>query len=82
MPQYLIRVNGRLPDDLLEGFENLAVAPQGVQTVLYGDLADQPALAGILDRLAELGIVVVEVFQVPAGSGQPDEPSAPRSQFG
>jgi hypothetical protein len=65
MDQYLIRVDGRLPDDALKGFESLSVVPQGVQTVLSGDLPDQAALAGILDYLTELGIVIVDVVKVP-----------------
>ena len=87
MHQYLIRVEGRMPDDALDDFVNLSVAPQGVQTVLYGDLPDQAALTGILDRLADMGVMVVEVLQVPAAGGRPEqreanEPPTPRGQFG
>lgn len=72
MHQYVIRVDGRLPDDALTGFESLSVAPQGVQTVLSGDLPDQAALAGILDYLTGLGVEIVEVLQVPARRDEPD----------
>ena len=72
MHQYVIRVDGRLPDDALTGFESLSVAPQGIQTVLSGDLPDQAALAGVLDYLNGLGVEIVEVLQVPARSDEPE----------
>ena len=72
MHQYVIRVDGRLPDDALTGFESLSVAPQGIQTVLSGDLPDQAALAGVLDYLTGLGVEIVEVLQVPARSDEPE----------
>ena len=85
MDHYVIWVDGPLPDDALEGFEGLTVSRQPVQTVLQGDLPDQAALAGILDHLDELGIVIAEVVKVPANDTEPDEHDNPperRSQFG
>ena len=66
MDHYVIWVDGQLPDDALEGFESLSVNTQAVQTVLQGDLPDQAALAGVLDHLDELGVVIAEVVKVPA----------------
>jgi hypothetical protein len=65
MDHYVIRVDATLPDDALEGFEGLAVTYQTVQTVLHGDLPDQSALAGVLDHLDQLGVVILEVLKVP-----------------
>ena len=73
MDHFVIRVDGQLPDDALEGFESLSVAPQAIQTVLYGDLPDQAALTGILDHLDELGVVIVEVVKVPSGNAETED---------
>ena len=71
MAQYVIRVTGALSDDLLTAFPTLVAAVQPLTTVLYGSLPDQAALAGVLDRLDELGVPIVEMMQVP------DEPAVP-----
>ncbi len=87
MDHYVIWVDGPLPDDALEGFESLSVTTQAVQTVLQGHLPDQAALAGILDHLDELGIVIAEVVKVPTtdteqrNNGEANPPER-RSQFG
>jgi hypothetical protein len=65
MTQYVIRVNGQLSDDLLTAFPTLMATVQPVTTVLYGPLPDQAALAGVLDRLDELGVQIIEMMQVP-----------------
>ena len=70
MDQYLIRVEGVLPEKALEDFVNVTVNPGSVQTVLHGDLPDQSSLAGILDYLDELGVEIVEVLKVPSGGSQ------------
>jgi hypothetical protein len=72
MAQYVIRVAGHLSDDLLTAFPSLLATVQPVTTVLYGSLPDQSALAGVLDRLDELGVEIVEMVQVPS------EPVVPR----
>ena len=65
MDHYVIRVDATLPDNALEGFEGLVVTQQKIQTVLHGELPDQAALAGVLDHLDELGVVILEVLKVP-----------------
>jgi hypothetical protein len=65
MDHYVIRVDADLPENALEGFEGLFVTQQPVQTVLHGELPDQAALSGVLDRLDELGVVILEVLKVP-----------------
>ena len=66
MTHYVIRVAGHLSDDLLTAFPTLDASPQPVTTVLHGQLPDQAALTGVLDRLDELGIEIVELVQLPA----------------
>jgi len=58
---YEIRVKGTLPPEALMDFEELTAAPEPAMTVLYGPLADQAALYGLLVRLELLGIQVEEV---------------------
>jgi hypothetical protein len=71
MAQYVIRVAGHLSDDLLTAFPSLLATVQPVTTVLSGELPDQSALAGVLDRLDELGVQIVEMIQVPAAPVAP-----------
>jgi hypothetical protein len=66
MGHYVIRVQGSLSRDLTDAFPSLNVDPEPAQTVLHGYLADQAALAGILNHLDTLGISILEVLQVPA----------------
>jgi hypothetical protein len=64
--QYVIRVDGRLADDAMADFPDLHVSHEPVQTVLQGELPDQAALAGVLDYLDEIGVVIIEVLKVPS----------------
>jgi hypothetical protein len=68
MDHYVIRVEGAVEADALRDFAQITVAPGSVQTLLYGDLPDQSALAGILDYLAGLGVEIVEVVKMPPES--------------
>jgi hypothetical protein len=65
MGHYVIRVKGTLSSDLTDAFPSLAADPEPAQTVLHGYLADQAALAGILNHLDMLGVDILEVMQVP-----------------
>ena len=65
MTHYVIRVAGRLSDDLLTAFPHLLADEQPPQTLLHGQLPDQAALTGVLNHLDELGVEIVEVLSVP-----------------
>jgi len=65
MSRYLIRVNGHLSDELSASLRGLDAQHQPAQTILVGELADQAALTGILDRLDLLGVQIHEVLLVP-----------------
>jgi hypothetical protein len=65
MTQYVIRVTGQLSDDLLTAFPTLMATVQPVTTVLHGSLPDQAALTGVLNRLDELGVQIVEMVELP-----------------
>jgi hypothetical protein len=70
---YEIRVVGVLPPEALLDFERLTAAVEPVETVLHGPLPDVAALHGLLARLEEYGMVVVEVHRLqdrPADAGE------------
>ena len=61
---YEITVRGRLSPMLAEAFDGLSAERLATQTVLYGQIADQAALFGLLDRVQALGLELVEVRRV------------------
>lgn len=81
--RYEIRVRGSLSQRLLAAFPGLTARVRGGMTVLEGDLPDQAALYGVLERLESLGIELVGVGRISRGksSGSDDDRSS-RSQRG
>ena len=67
---YAIRINGHLGAMLLAAFPAMVPEQQGPVTVLTGVL-DQAALYGVLAEIEALGLDLLEVRQVPPGSGAP-----------
>jgi hypothetical protein len=76
---YEIHVKGHLAPNWAAWFAPLAIENTGGDTaVLAGDLPDQTALYGVLMRLRDLGLPLLEVHQRPA---VPDTTAAvPREQ--
>jgi hypothetical protein len=68
--RYTIRINGQLGATLLAAFPTLAWEWQGRQTVLTG-LLDPPGLYGVLAEIEALGLDLLEVRQLTAGTGPP-----------
>jgi hypothetical protein len=65
-PLFEIRLEGLLDDRWAEWFDGLRIMPQpDGTTVLYGPVADQAALQGLLRRIADLGLSLVSVNAVP-----------------
>lgn len=58
---YEIRVSGTLPPEALLDFERLNASVEPVETVVHGPIQDQAALNGLLARLEEFGIQVLEI---------------------
>ena len=58
---YEIRVVGVLPPEALLDFERLTASVEPVETVLHGPLPDAAAVHGLLARLEEFGVEVVEM---------------------
>jgi hypothetical protein len=64
-PTYEIRVRGRVSDATLASFGGLNSEIEPAETVLWGTVVDQAALHGILDRVRELGLELLEVRRLP-----------------
>jgi hypothetical protein len=75
--RYEIRIKGGLGADASSVFEPLTVEPRGHETVLHGEIADQAALHGILDRIQDLGLQLIEVRRLPNDSAVPLEGTRP-----
>jgi hypothetical protein len=60
-PVYEIRVKGTVGRAVAGEFEPLEAS---TQTLLRGALPDQAALHGVLDRIRDLGLELVDVHQV------------------
>lgn len=57
---YVIRVEGHLDPRWAAWFDGLSIAEEGDGTsVLSGEVADQAALHGLLDRVRDLGLPLV-----------------------
>jgi hypothetical protein len=61
LAEYEIRVTGVLDRRWAAWFEGLRVDNQGAETVIRGQLADQPALHGLLTKIRDLGLDLVSV---------------------
>lgn len=73
---YEVWVAGVVPEQDLQDLGAVTVATERASTVLYGDIADEAALFGLLARLRALGLEVIEVRRVPDLSPLPEDPSA------
>ena len=58
---YEIRVEGVLDQRWTAWFEDLEITSDHNQTVISGSVADQAALHGLLNRVCDLGLVLVSV---------------------
>jgi hypothetical protein len=64
--RYEIHIRGRVGPELAEVFDGLSAEVQPVETVLHGEIVDQAALHGVLDRVRALGLELMEVRRLPA----------------
>ena len=63
---YEITVRGRLGETLTTAFDGLTAKTTPARTVLSGELADQAALYGVLDRVDSLGLELLDVRRTAA----------------
>ena len=65
---YEITVRGRLSDTLAGAFDGLTPKSAPAKTVLCGEIVDQAALFGVLERIESLGLELLDMRRVaPAG---------------
>jgi hypothetical protein len=62
---YEITVRGRLSAALLPAFADLTASRAEANTVLRGDIPDQAALYGVLERIESLGLELLDVRTSP-----------------
>lgn len=64
---YQIKVQGRLDDSWSGWLGNTRISVEeddcGPVTIIQGDVPDQPALFGILDRIRDLNLTLISVSQ-------------------
>lgn len=58
---YQLRISGPIPEDLVRDLAGINVTVEPAETILYGTLEDQSALFGLLVRIHDLGLQLVEV---------------------
>jgi hypothetical protein len=70
---YEIRVDSVLEGRWSDWFEGLEIEREGGETIISGTLPDRSSLYGILDKLRDLGVSVVDVRRTSSAGGQ-EEP--------
>jgi hypothetical protein len=59
--RYEIRVKGNLGPEWSAWFDGLTITQVGDETTLVGQVADQPALHGLLAKIRDLGLTLIRV---------------------
>ena len=62
---YEIHIKGRVGPELTAAFEGLQADVKPIETVLHGEIVDQAALHGVIDRVLALGLELIEVRRLP-----------------
>ena len=62
---YRIVVRGELSDRYAVAFEGMQMQTKDGETILTGEVVDQPHLHGILDRVNSLGLKLLSVQALP-----------------
>ena len=79
---YRIIVRSELSATYAVAFEGMEMETKGGDTVLTGEIIDQPHLYGILDRICGLGLELLSVQALPEeahpGTGGKREPKEPK----
>ena len=71
--RYVIRVKGHLDPFWQEWFENLSITHESDgTTLLSGHIRDQAALYGILFKLRDLGLTLLELRRASAPTQSPE----------
>jgi hypothetical protein len=68
--RYEIRVAEVLDGRWSGWFDGLHISGQGEETVIYGLVADQPALHGLLTKVRDLGLCLISVRRLDTGQAE------------
>lgn len=72
-PLYQIRLGGELGPEWADWFDGMAITPAGDgDTLLTGELPDQPALYGVLHKLRDLGLPLLALYRLEPAPQLPD----------
>ena len=72
---YEIRIKGHLDPSWSDWFDGLTINHQdNGETLLAGLLADQSALHGLLNRVGDLGVLLISVNLIEKSRSQPRDP--------
>ena len=69
-PKYELRIRGRLSATVLARFDPLEGDVARVETVLHGRIRDQAELHGVLQRVSDLGLTLLNATVVDEGEEQ------------
>ena len=61
---YEVHLEGALDPKWSTWFEGLTMKVEGGETVLVGEVPDQPALYGLIERIRDLGLPLVSVKRI------------------
>lgn len=67
---YEIVVKGELGPTASRAFEGMEVDVREDETAIVGEIVDQAQLAGLLNRVSELGLPLVSVSQLPSAAAR------------
>ena len=67
---YQIRVKGRLDQSWSSWFDDMALTFEKGETSITGEVTDQAALHGLLAKVRDLGLTLIDVRRVDSGSKQ------------
>ncbi len=69
---YEIRVEGQVDELWEEWFEGMKIDYKNdSETILLGELKDQTALHGVLDRIRDLGLILISVERIDGSQSCP-----------
>ncbi len=68
---YQIRVKGRLDQSWSAWFDNMALTFEKGETTISGEVADQAALHGLLTKIRDLGLMLLDVKRVESDRDKP-----------
>jgi hypothetical protein len=70
---FVITVRGHAGDVVRAAFQEFDLEVEGDNTILRGELADQAALHGVLQRMQDYGIEIIEVRRVERTEATPTD---------